>query len=141
MPTGLALIVYKLVSMETSIADEIVPIGLALIVYMLVSMLTSIAQEIVPIGLAWIFYKLVSGLTSIAQEIVPIGLAVIKQLLETYEVSNSSKLYSGKVCFLKIYCEVLILGAKISIKNVFNHICALIRENTSMVVEINSDKN
>jgi len=40
---------------------EIVPIGLALIVYKLVSVLTSIADEIMPIGLALIVHKLVSG--------------------------------------------------------------------------------
>jgi len=50
-PIGLALIVYKLVSVLTLIADEIVPIGLALIVYKMVSVLTSIADKIMPI--AW----------------------------------------------------------------------------------------
>ena len=46
MPIGLALIDYKLVSLLTLIADEILPIGLALIDYKLVSVLTLIADEI-----------------------------------------------------------------------------------------------
>ena len=50
-PIGLALIVYKIVSVLTLIADKIVPIGLALIVYKIVSVLTSIADKIMPI--AW----------------------------------------------------------------------------------------
>ena len=74
---GLALIVYKLVSMLTLIADVIMPICLALIVYKLVSMLTLIADVIMPIGLALIVYKLVSVLTLIAYEIQPIGMAMI----------------------------------------------------------------
>ena len=37
------------------------PICLALIVYKLVSVLTSIADEIVPIGLALVFQEFVSG--------------------------------------------------------------------------------
>ena len=37
MPTGLALIDYKLLSVLSLIADEIMPIGLALIDYKLVS--------------------------------------------------------------------------------------------------------
>ena len=52
MPISLGLIEYKLVSVLTSVADEIVSIGLALIEYKLVSVLTLIADEIVPIGLA-----------------------------------------------------------------------------------------
>ena len=47
---------------------EITPIGLVLIVYKLVSVLTLIADEIVPIGLA--SYPL---LTSIADKIMPIA--------------------------------------------------------------------
>jgi len=46
VPIGLALIVYKLVSVLTWIADEIMPISLALIVYKLVPVLTLIADEI-----------------------------------------------------------------------------------------------
>ena len=42
----------------TSIAEKIVPIGLALIVYKLVSVLTSKADKIVPIGLALTFTSL-----------------------------------------------------------------------------------
>ena len=61
MPIDLALIGYKLVSILTSIADEIVSIGLlASVVYKLVSMLTSIADKIVPIGLALIVHENVS---------------------------------------------------------------------------------
>ena len=41
-------------------ADEIMPIGLALIVYKLVSILISIADKIVPIGLALIVHGIVS---------------------------------------------------------------------------------
>ena len=47
----------------TSIADKIVPIGLALIVYKLVSVLIYLADKIVPIGLALIAYNVVSVLT------------------------------------------------------------------------------
>ena len=61
MRIGLALIVYELVSVMTSIADEIVSIGLTLIVYELVSVLTLIADEIVSIGLALIVHEKVSG--------------------------------------------------------------------------------
>ena len=43
-------------SVLTFIAEEIVPSGLALIVYYLVSVLTLIAERIVPIGLALIVY-------------------------------------------------------------------------------------
>jgi len=64
MPSGLALIVYSLVSVLTLIAERIVPIGLALIVYSHVSVLILIADEIVPISLAWIVYSLMSVLTS-----------------------------------------------------------------------------
>ena len=53
MPIDLALIVYKLVSMLTSIADEIVPIGLALIVCKLESVLTSIADELCQLAWHW----------------------------------------------------------------------------------------
>ena len=49
MPSGLALIVYSLVSVLTLIAKEIVPSGLALIVYSLVSMLTLIALRLCPV--------------------------------------------------------------------------------------------
>ena len=45
----------------TSEAHEIMPSGLALIVYYLVSLLTSIGDEIAPIGLVLIEYELVSG--------------------------------------------------------------------------------
>ena len=45
------------------IADEIMPSGLALIVYSLVSVLAFIADEIMPSGLALIVYSLVSVLT------------------------------------------------------------------------------
>ena len=48
MPIGLALIDYKLVSVLTLIADEIVPIGLALIDYKLVSVLTLIPKLVLP---------------------------------------------------------------------------------------------
>ena len=65
-------------SVLTSIADKMqVHIGLALIVYKLVSVLISIANKIVPIGLALIVYKLVSVLTSIADGMVPVGLVLI----------------------------------------------------------------
>ena len=47
--------------MLTLIADEIVPIGLALIVYKLVSVLKLKADEIVPISLALIVHDNVSG--------------------------------------------------------------------------------
>ena len=49
MPSGLALIFHKLVSVLTLIADEIVSCGLTLIVYELVSVLTLISDEIVPL--------------------------------------------------------------------------------------------
>jgi len=48
MPIGLALIFYKLLSVLTLIADEMVSSGLTLIVYELVSVLTLISYEIVP---------------------------------------------------------------------------------------------
>ena len=62
-------------SLPATVRDDIdswliLPIGLALIVYMLVSVLTSIADKIVPIGLALIAYKLVSVLTLISCPLV-----------------------------------------------------------------------
>ena len=47
--------------MLTLIADEIVPIGLALIVYKLVSVLTSKADEVMPIGLVLLVHEIMSG--------------------------------------------------------------------------------